>query len=112
MKARLPEGYGQSKGDMMKQLQKMQQDMQVMQEELAEREYTGSAGGAVVSAVVKGDHTVLSVDIKPEVVDPDDVEMLGDLVVAAVNEAIRLAGEDSAAEMEKITGGIDIPGLT
>ncbi|MEG2083603.1 MAG: YbaB/EbfC family nucleoid-associated protein, partial [Oscillospiraceae bacterium] len=68
--------------------------------------------GAVVSAVVKGDHTVLSVDIKPEVVDPDDVEMLGDLVVAAVNEAIRLAGEDSAAEMEKITGGIDIPGLT
>ena len=111
MKARLPEGYGRSRGDMMKQLQKMQEDMQAMQAELAEREYIGSAGGAMVSATVKGDHTVLRVDIKPEVIDPDDAEMLGDLVAAAVNDAVRLAGEDSAKEMEKITGGVDLGGL-
>ena len=111
MKARLPEGYGRSRGDMMKQLQKMQEDMQAMQAELAEREYIGSAGGAMVSAAVKGDHTVLRVDIKPEVIDPDDAEMLGDLVAAAVNDAVRLAGEDSAKEMEKITGGVDLGGL-
>jgi nucleoid-associated protein EbfC len=106
MKARLPEGYNRSRGDMMKQLQKMQEDMQSMQAELAEREYTGTAGGAMVSATVKGDHTVLGVEIKPEVIDPDDAEMLGDLVAAAINEAIRLATEDSEAEMSKLTGGI------
>ncbi|NLC79097.1 MAG: YbaB/EbfC family nucleoid-associated protein [Ruminococcaceae bacterium] len=109
MKSRLPEGYGASRGDMMKQLQKMQDDMAAMQAELAEREYVGSVSGGVVEAKVKGDHTVLAVTIKPEVIDPDDAEMLGDLVAAAVNEGIRKASEDSETELGKITGGMNLP---
>ena len=111
MKARLPQGYGQSRGDMLKQFQKMQEDMAAMQAELAEREYKGTAGGAMVEATVKGDHTVLKVEIKPEVIDPEDAEMLGDLVAAAVNAAITAATEDSEKEMGAITGGLNIPGL-
>ncbi len=111
MKSRLPQGYNQSRGDMMKQVQKMQDDMAAMQAELAERTYTAKAGGSMVEATVKGDHTLLDVKFAPEVVDPDDVEMLGDLVVAAVNEAIGLATADSEAEMGKITGGMNLPGL-
>ncbi|MEG1650486.1 MAG: YbaB/EbfC family nucleoid-associated protein [Oscillospiraceae bacterium] len=111
MKARLPQGYGASRGDMMKQIQKMQDDMAATQTELAEREYKGTAGGAMVEATVKGDHTVLKVDIKPEVIDPEDAEMLGDLVAAAVNAAITAANEDSEKAMSAITGGINIPGL-
>lgn len=111
MKARLPEGYGNSRGDMMKQLQQMQENMAAMQAELAERVYTAAAGGGMVEATVKGDHTLTEIRIKPEVADPDDVEMLGDLIVAAVNEAINKAAEDSEAEMGKITGGIDLPGM-
>ncbi len=106
MKSRLPEGYGNSRADMMKQLQKMQDDMAATQGELAEREYTGTAGGSMVSAVVNGGNTVLRVDIKPEVCDPDDVEMLGDLVAAAVNEAIRKAAEDNEKEMSRFTGAL------
>lgn len=111
MKARLPKEYTQSRGDMMKQVQQMQDSMAAMQEELAERTYTAKAGGSMVEATVKGDHTLIEVKFAPEVVDPDDVEMLGDLVVAAVNEAIRLASEDSEKEMGQITGGIDLAGL-
>ncbi len=111
MKSRLPQGYNQSRGDMMKQVQKMQEDMASMQSELAEREYTGTSGGGMVEATVKGDNTVLRVDIKPDVIDPDDAEMLGDLVAAAVNAALKAAAEESASEMEKITGGLSIPGL-
>lgn len=111
MKARLPKEYSSNRGDMMKQLQEMQENMAAMQAELAERTYTAAAGGGMVEATVKGDHTLTEVKIKPEVADPDDVEMLGDLVVAAVNEALRLAAEDSESEMSGITGGIDIPGL-
>lgn len=108
MKARLPEGYGNSRADMMKQVQKMQEDMAAKQAELAERTYTARAGGSMVEATVKGDHTLVEVKFAPEVVDPDDVEMLGDLVVAAVNEAIRMAAEDSEAEMGGVTGGVDL----
>ncbi len=111
MKARLPEGYGMSRGDMMKQVQKMQEDMAAMQAELAEREYQGTAGGGMVTATVKGNHTVVRVDVKPEVIDPDDAEMLGDLVAAAVNAAITAANEESDSEMGKLTGGLNIPGL-
>ena len=111
MKARLPQGYNQSRGDMMKQIQKMQDDMATLQTELAEREYKGTAGGAMVEATVKGDHTLLKVDIKPEVIDPDDSEMLGDLVVAAVNAAIKAANDESESEMGALTGGLNIPGL-
>lgn len=111
MKARLPEGYNMSRGDMMKQVQKMQDDMAALQQELAEREYKGTAGGGMVEATVKGDHTVLRVDIKPEVIDPEDAEMLGDLVAAAVNAAIKAAADESEAEMGKLTGGLNLPGL-
>ena len=111
MKARLPEGYNMSRGDMMKQVQKMQDDMAALQQELAEREYKGTAGGGMVEATVKGDHTVLRVDIKPEVIDPEDAEMLGDLVAAAVNAAIKAAADETEAEMGKLTGGLNLPGL-
>ena len=82
-----------------------------LQEELDAREYTATAGGGAVTAVVDGKHKVKSLEIKPEVVDPEDVEMLADLVAAAVNEAIRQAVETSETEMAKITGGAGLPGM-
>ena len=91
---------------MMKQAQKLQSDMAALQEELKSREYSASAGGGMVTAVVNGDHQLLSIAIKPDVVDPEDVEMLQDLVLAAVNEAIRTAAETGDAEMKKLTGGM------
>ena len=112
MKARLPEGYGkQSINAMMKQAQKMQEDMAAMQEELKTREYRGTSGGDMVEAVVNGDYEVLSVTVKPEVIDPEDAEMLGDLVTAAVNSAIKVAKDDSQKEIDRITGGADMMGL-
>ena len=96
---------------MLKQAQKMQEDMARLQEELDAREYAATAGGGAVTAVVDGKHKVKSLEIKPEVVDPEDVEMLADLVAAAVNEAIRQAVETSETEMAKITGGAGLPGM-
>ena len=95
--------------NMIKQAQKMQQDMQKMQSELEEKEYTASAGGGVVSATVTGKRELKNLVIDPEAVDPDDVEMLQDMIVAAVNEAIRSAETDMAASMQKITGGMGLP---
>ena len=106
MKSRMPQGYGASRGDMMKQMQKMQQDMSDMQDILAERTYTAKAGGGMVEVTIKGDHTVVGVNLDPEVVDPEDTEMLGDLITAAFNEAIRQSAEDSEKEMGAITGGL------
>ena len=94
-----------------KQAQQMQEEMGKLQEELDVREYTVTAGGGAVTAVVDGKHIVKKLEIKPEVVDPEDVDMLADLVMAAVNEAIRQAVDTSEAEMSKITGGINMPGL-
>ena len=114
MKARLPKGVGGGPGNMqnmIKQAQKMQDQMTQLQAELDEREYTASAGGGAVSATVSGKREVVRLEIKPEVVDPEDVEMLSDLITAAVNEALRQAVETSEAEMNKITGGLNIPGL-
>ena len=96
---------------MMKQAQKMQQDMAKMQEELAAKTYTATVGGGVVSAEVNGQHQVVSVTIDPEAVDPEDVEMLQDMVVAAVNEALRSASEAANSRMNAIMGGMKIPGL-
>lgn len=93
---------------MLKQAQKMQQDMIKKQEELDEMEFSASVGGGMVTATVYGKKELKSIDIKPEVVDPDDVEMLQDLVLAAVNEALRTAGETVAAEMGKLTGGLNL----
>ena len=94
--------------NMLKQVQKMQKDMQKMQEELAAKTYTAAAGGGVVSAEVNGQHELLNITINPEAVDPDDVEMLQDLVVAAVNAAMRAAETDAASSMQSITGGLNL----
>ncbi len=94
--------------NMVKQVQKMQQDMAKMQEELAAKTYTAAAGGGVVSAEVNGQRQLLGVTIDPEAVDPDDVEMLQDMIVAAVNEAMRTAENDAAESMKGITGGLGL----
>ena len=97
--------------NMIKQAQKMQQDMLKMQEELEVKQYEAAAGGGVVKAVVNGKHEVVSLTIDPEAVDPEDVEMLQDMVVAAVNEAMRKAEADQSANMAKLTGGLNLGGL-
>ena len=94
-----------------RQAQKLQQQMAKMQEDLEAREYEASAGGGMVSVKVNGKKELLAVEIKPEAVDPDDVEMLQDLVMAAVNEALRAATETTEREMSKLTGGLNMPGL-
>ena len=92
--------------NMIKQAQKMQQDMMKMQQELQEKEYSATAGGGVVSAVVNGKHELKSLVIESDAVDPDDVEMLQDMIVAAVNEAMRAADNDASSTMQKLTGGL------
>ena len=114
MKARIPKGMGggpQNMNAMIKQAQKMQEDMEALQADLDEREYDISAGGGVVSLKINGKREILSIDIKPEVVDPDDIETLSDILVAAVNEAIKRVDETNNAEMAKITGNMGMPGL-
>ena len=113
MKARLPQGYGGGGPSNLQQLarqaQKMQEEMDQATAELEVKEYTATAGGGVVSATVDGKHMVKAITIDPEAVDPDDVEMLQDMVIAAVNEAIRNAMDDMSASMGKITGGMNLP---
>ena len=114
MKVRLPQGMGGGPSNMqsmLKQAQKMQEDMAAMQEELEGREYEVAAGGGVVGVKINGRKEILSVKIAPEVVDPDDVETLEDLIVAAVNEAIKKVEAVSGEEMQKITGSMSIPGM-
>lgn len=102
-------GMGGMNMNMLKQAQKMQQDMMRMQQELQEKEYQAAAGGGVVSAVVNGKHELKSLTIDPEAVDPEDVEMLQDMIVAAVNEAMRTADNDAASTIQSITGGLGLP---
>ena len=102
---------GMNMNAMAKQLQKMQQEMAKAQEELENAEYTAQAGGGVVTATVKGTSTLVKLEIKPEAVDPDDAEMLQDLILAAVNEALRTADEASSSRMKSLTGGVSMPGL-
>ena len=102
-------GMGGINMDMIKQAQKMQADMEKKQAELQEKEYTATAGGGVVSATVDGKHTVKALTIDPEAVDPDDVEMLQDMVIAAVNEAIRSAMDDMSSTMSALTSGLNLP---
>ena len=104
-------GMGGNMNNMIKQAQKMQQQMAKMQEELSEKTVEASVGGGTVTVVANGKKDILEINIKPEVVDPEDVEMLQDLILAAVNEAIRKAEEMVSGEMGKITGGMNIPGL-
>ena len=114
MKARLPQGYGggpQNMNAMIKQAQKMQEQMAQKQEEIAERTFSTTVGGGSITVEMTGAKQLTQITIKPEVVDPDDIDMLQDLVVAAVNEAYRMVDEASAAEMEQITGGLNMPGM-
>lgn len=98
-------------GNMMKQVQKMQKQMADLQNELNEREVEASAGGGAITVKVNGKKEILAITIDKDVVDPDDVEMLQDLIIAATNEALRSAEEMVTREMQKITGGMNIPGL-
>ena len=109
MKARIPNAPSQ--GNMMKQIQKMQEDMQKMQEEVEASEFTSSVGGGAVEVTVNGAHEVTAVNLKPEIVDPEDIDMLQDLIISAFNESIRKANEAMEQGMEKAKGGLSIPGL-
>ena len=115
MKARLPQGYGGGGPSNLQQLarqaQKMQEQMETVTAELEEKEYTATSGADAVKAVVTGKMEVKSIEIKPEVIDPDEPEMLGDLVTAAVNEALRAAAQEKEERMTSISGGMNIPGL-
>ena len=114
MKVRLPQGMGGGPANMqsmLKQAQKMQEDMAAMQAELEEREYEVAAGGGVVNVKINGKKEIISVNIAPQVVDPDDIETLEDLIVAAMNEAIKKVETVSQDEMSKITGSMSLPGM-
>ena len=102
---------GMNQAAMIKQAQKMQQDMLRMQEEMENKTYTATAGGGMVSATVNGKHEVVHLEIEPEAVDPDDVEMLQDMVIAAVNEAMRTADTEAANNMSRLTGGFNLGGM-
>ena len=109
-KGRMPAMPG-NMNNMMKQVQKMQKQMEEVQGQLEEKEVEASAGGGAITVKVNGKKQILDIVIKPEVVDPEDVEMLQDLILAASNEALRKAEEMMSGEMGKITGGMNIPGL-
>ena len=112
MRANIPKGMGGGNMNaMLRQAQKMQEDMAALQEELDAREYDVSAGGGMVKLKINGKKEVLSIDISPDIVDPDDVETLADVITAAVNEAIKRVEDTNSAEMAKITGGLGMPGL-
>ena len=102
---------GMNQAAMMKQAQKMQQEMLRMQQEQESKTFTAKAGGGMVSATVNGKHELLRLSIEPDAVDPEDVEMLQDMVIAAVNEAMRKAETDASASMSKLTGGLNLGGL-
>jgi len=114
MKANIPKGMGggpQNMQAMIRQAQKMQEDMAAKQAELDEREYDVSAGGGVVNVKINGKREILAIDLKPEIVDPDDIETLSDILVAAVNEAIKRVDDTNNSELNKITGPMNLPGL-
>ncbi len=102
---------GMNQAAMMKQAQKLQQQMLQMQEEMERKTYTAASGGGMVNATVNGKHEVVALEINPEAVDPEDVEMLQDMVMAAINEAFRAADADASSNMGKLTGGLNLGGL-
>lgn len=114
MKVRLPQGMGggpQNMNAMIRQAQKMQEDMAALQEQLDAKEYEISAGGGMVTVKINGQKEILSLKIKPEIVDPDDIETLQDIIVAGVNEAIKTVETNNAEQMSKVTGGMSMPGM-
>ena len=104
-------GGPQNMNAMLRQAQKMQEDMEALQADLDSREYSISAGGGAVEVKINGKKEVLEINLKPEIVDPDDIEMLSDILVAAVNEAIKRVEDTNSSEMSKITGNIGFPGM-
>ncbi len=112
MKVRIPNSGGPGNmNQMLKQAQKMQEDMATLQEDLENREYTATSGGGMIEVTVDGKHLIKSIKINPDAVDPDDAEMLEDLITVAVNEAISNAIKTAEQEMGAITGGLNMPGL-
>ena len=117
MRANIPKGMGggpQNMSAMIRQAQKMQEDMEALQADLDEREYDVSAGGGMVKLKINGKREVLSIDISPDIVDPDDVETLADIITAAINEGIKRVDDTNTAEMSKVTGsmgGLGLPGM-
>ena len=110
MKVRIP-NQGPSRNDMLKQVQKMQEDMANLQAELDEREYTATSGGGMITVTVNGKHEITELKINPEAINPEEPEMLEDLITVAVNEAISTASKTSEEEMGALTGGLNIPGM-
>ncbi len=114
MKARLPKGVGGGPGNMnsmLKQAQKMQEDMSALSAQLEEREYTATAGGDMVTVTVTGKHRIQSIHINPDAVDPEDVEMLEDMIAVAINDAMQQVDDTAEQEMGAITGSMNIPGI-
>lgn len=114
MKVKIPKQQRPDMNNMLAQAQKMQEELARVQEECENSEYTATVGGGMVEAVVDGKHQIKSLTIKPEVVDPEDIEMLSDLVIGAVNEALRQADEDMDNKMGEVknpVAGLNIPGL-
>ena len=114
MKARLPQGMGggaQNMNGMIKQAQKMQAQITELQEDIENREFTSTAGGGAVEVTLNGRKSIQKLTIKPEVVDPEDVEMLQDLIISAFNDTVRKIEETTEQEMGAITGGVSFPGL-
>ncbi len=112
MKARLPQGYGkQNMNSIMQQAQKMQENIQIKQAELDEAVYEVKAGNGMVDISITGKRQITALKINPEVVDPEDIEMLEDIIAAAVNEAVRMVDEKTEEEMSAITGGLNLPGF-
>lgn len=114
MRANVPKGMGggpQNMQAMIRQAQKMQEDMEALQADLDAREYDVKAGGGMVAIKINGKKEILSIDIQPEIVDPDDIETLSDILVAGVNEAIKRVESVNSEEMGKVTGSMNMPGL-
>ena len=114
MKARIPRNIGggaQNMNQMIKQAQKMQDQITELQEDIEAREFSATAGGGAVEVVLTGKKTIKTLNIKPEAVDPEDVEMLQDLIISAINEAVNNIEATTENEMGKITGGVSLPGL-
>ena len=104
-------GMGGNMNSLMKQAQKFQQQMEEMQKDLGNKKFEASVGGGAVTAIANGKRQLVEVKIKPEVVDPDDVEMLEDLIMSACNEALKKAEDETSNEMGKLTGGLNMPGM-
>lgn len=114
MRARIPKNMGggaQNMNSMIKQAQKMQEQITELQNDIEERDFSATAGGGAVEVVVTGKKTIKSLTLKPEIVDPEDIEMLQDLIISAVNEAVNNVETTTENEMSKITGGVALPGL-